>query len=127
MQPHELEDADIGWTEEVAWVGVNHSGEVRRINRAFTEWLGWRAEDIVGRPLLNLVPAPMRDAHNVGFARFVEFGRGTLLGQPVILPVLTAAGGTVTTETYIQARRVGNEWSFGAQMAPLDAKAPAAG
>lgn len=120
MLAPELDNAAIGWAEDVAWVGVDHQGNIEAITPLFTEAFGWRAEDIVGRPLLNLIPATMRDAHNIGFSRFLEFGRGSLLGQPVVLPVLTAGGATITAETFIQGERRGEVWRFGAQMVPVD-------
>lgn len=113
-----------GWTADMAWVEVDQLGEVRAINTRFTEEFGWKTETIVGRSLLALVPQNFRDAHNLAFARFVEFSRPNIIGQPVRLPILTAAGDTVMTETCIQAERVAGAWRFGASVTRLE---PAAG
>lgn len=107
----------MAWTDEMTWVGVDHSGLVLAINERFTGEFGWNPETIVGRPLVVLMPEKFRDAHNLGFSRFVEFGKPTIPGQPVRLPVVTAAGETVMTETCIQAERRNGQWQFGALMA----------
>ena len=118
------EDNRAGWAANTAWVEVDQPGQVRAINTRFTDEFGWPSESIVGRPLLTLVPEPFRDAHNLGFARLIEFSRPNIIGQPVMLPILTAAGETVMTETRIQAERRGEGWRFGALVARLE---PAAG
>jgi PAS domain S-box-containing protein len=114
------EDSRVGWTADTAWMEVDQRGEVRAINARFTDDFGWRSEAVVGRPLVNLVPESFRDAHNLGFARFVEFSRSNIIGQPVILPILTSSGETVMTETCIQAERHAGAWRFGALIARLE-------
>ena len=113
-------ETGVAWTDETAWVGVDQAGLVLAINDQFTGEFGWRPETIVGRPLGVLMPEKFRDAHNLGFSRFVEFGKSTLLGQPLRLPMVTAAGETVMTETCIQAELRNGQWQFGALMARVE-------
>ena len=102
-----------------AWIGVDRHGLIESINSRFTEEFGWTAEAVVGRPLTAIMPPAFRDAHNLGFARFLQYGRASILSQPVRLPVLTADGETVLTETCIEAGRHEESWRFGATMAPV--------
>ena len=105
----------VAWTNDAAWIEVDHLGTVMAINERFTADFGWTAQAIVGHPLLSLVPEHFRDAHNLGFARFAQFGKSNILGQPVILPLLAADGKAMMAETCIQAERRQGHWRFGAQ------------
>lgn len=115
------EDDRVAWTVDVAWLGADGQGRVLGINQRFTDEFGWAPEAVVGQLLTRLIPAQFHDAHNLAFSRFVEFGRSTLLGQPVQLPVVTAGGSTVMTETCIQARQCADGWRFGAQLERMPA------
>jgi PAS domain S-box-containing protein len=114
------EDQRVAWTAELAWMEADGFGMVLAVNSRFTEEFGWSAESVVGTPLDRLIPEQFRDAHNLAFSRFVEFGRPNVLGQPLRLPLVTADGQAVMTETCIQARRGEDGWRFGAQFERLD-------
>jgi PAS domain S-box-containing protein len=102
------------------WVEVDHLGTVLAVNARFTADFGWTPDEIVGRPLLTLMPEHYHDAHNLGFSRFVQFGRANILGQPLTLPILRPDGESVMSETCIEAERRAGNWCFRAQVVPLE-------
>lgn len=119
MEPLSLEDPELGWAPDVPWIAIDQFGLIQAVTPGFTEAFGWRAAELVGRPLQVIIPKFMRDAHNISLSRFVEAGRGSTIGQPRRLPLLTASGGLETTETCLYAANLGGDWYFGAQIVPL--------
>lgn len=54
--------------------------------------LGWSASALAGRRLVTLIPPRLREAHVVGFTRYLATGKSSLLGSRVEVPVLHADG-----------------------------------
>ena len=104
---------------EVAVVIVNELSIITEVNDVFLAVLGFAREDIVGQPLMRIVPDHMLDAHHLGFARFVETGKARLLGQLLTMPVLHASGEILQAEICIEAWRENGEWTFGATIQPV--------
>ena len=57
-------------------------GSILFANAATEALLGWSPAELVGRPLVDLVPERLRSAHLAGMSRFVEGGEPRLIGQP---------------------------------------------
>jgi PAS domain S-box-containing protein len=102
-------------------------GRVTGMNQRFTREFGWTREELIGLPLLKLVPDPLHDAFNLRFSRFVEFGESGSLGQPLWMPVVTAAGRTVMTETCLYAERHDRGWHLSAHLERLVERLASAG
>ena len=112
-------DAEAGIVDlggDRAWIEADDLGRVTAINDRFTGEFGWSREALVGRPILTLVPVALHDAHNLRFSRFVEFGEPGEFGQPLRLPVVTAGGETMITETSLYAERRQGRWRLSAHL-----------
>ena len=65
-------------------ITMDHHGNVVEVNRATERTFGYRAGEMIGRELAELiVPPGWREAHREGLERFVRTGRGALGGHPV--------------------------------------------
>ena len=102
-------------------VVADEDGLIVFVNEGPPGILGWRAEDLIGRPISTIIPARLRDAHHLGFSRFLLTGQPTLLGRPLRLRVLTKDGRELDAEHLIVAERAPGSWSFGASIRPIAA------
>ncbi len=65
-------------------ITMDHHGNVVEVNRATELTFGYRAGEMIGRELAELiVPPGWREAHREGLERYVRTGRGALAGHPV--------------------------------------------
>jgi PAS domain S-box-containing protein len=64
-----------------AIVSADSEGRLRSWNRGAERMFGWRAEEVVGRPLTVIVPERLRAAHSEGIARVRRTGRSKLAGS----------------------------------------------
>ncbi|MFN7922308.1 MAG: PAS domain-containing protein [Bryobacteraceae bacterium] len=110
---------DLKAFEEVGVLIVSSGGVVLHANDTFLEEFGWKRDVIEGSPMIRIIPPSYRDSHNLAFARFLSRGSGSILGQPLSLPVLTGSGQSRLAELCIFAERVRDEeWRFGATIQP---------
>ncbi len=100
-------------------VFINHHGIVTFVNPPFEAAFGWNREELIGRPVTTIIPKEFRDAHNMGFSRFLSTGQPTLLGQPLELKISTRDGTDVVAEHFMIAERSHDEWIIGAIIKPL--------
>jgi PAS domain S-box-containing protein len=82
---------------------IDSSGHIVYSNRASAAVLGWDRADLVGRPLVEIIPERFRNLHNAGFARFLAVGDGPFIGHPVRLPAQRPDGSEVTVEASVNA------------------------
>jgi PAS domain S-box-containing protein len=83
-------------------ITMDAEGRVIEVNRATETVFGYRAADMVGRELAELiVPPELREAHRQGLARYVRGGEATIVGHPVELPAMRADGSTFPVEIAI--------------------------
>lgn len=87
-------------TSEAVVVGDADTGRIVLWNRAAEALFGYDGEEAVGMPILDLVPARLRAAHNAGIDRYGHTGPGRLLatGDRVELPALHRDGGELWVE-----------------------------
>lgn len=105
-----------------AVVIADEDGLITYVNERFERDLGWNREEILGRPLLTIIPPRLHDAHHLGFSRFLLTGVSTLLDRPLTLSVMTREGKEVRAEHRILAEQVQGHWVFGATIRRLDAE-----
>ena len=83
-------------------ITMDHDGNVVEVNRATERTFGYRAEEMIGRELAELiVPPSWRDAHRGGLARYVRTGRGALGGHPVEAQGMRADGSEFPVELIV--------------------------
>ena len=110
---------ELHHTSDVPVVLADHTGCITYVNERFISVFGWAESDVVSKPLSVLIPKTMRDAHNLGFSRFLTTGKPTLLNQPLELNALAKNGQEIETEVVIVAEQKNGHWAFGAILRPL--------
>ena len=98
---------------------VDHEGIVVHINQIFEKTWGWQKEKLVGQTLATIIPGNLKDAHNMGFSRFLLTGKPTILNQALELLILKADGKEAPAEHFIIAEIINGNWVFGATIKPL--------
>jgi PAS domain S-box-containing protein len=106
---------------------ADHQGMITRVNQRFEDVFGWRGDEILGRPLTAIIPRTFRDAHHLGFSRFLLTGSPTLLGRPLTLPAMAKDGRVFDAEHVIFAEQREGRWVFAATIRPLDQPSPVEG
>ena len=104
---------------DIPVVATDEQGNINFINKAFGEVFGWQKEEIIGRPLTTIIPPNLRDAHRLGFSRFLATKKPTLLNQPLNLKAIKKDGVIFDAEHLILAEQRGGHWIFGATIQPL--------
>ena len=105
---------------KVPVVMADQTGTITYVNERFESVFGYPQKDIVGRPLAIIIPQNMRDAHHLGFSRFLTTGRPTLLNQPLTLKVVAKDGREFDAEHLIVAEQQQGRWVFAATIRPLN-------
>src|SRR4030095_6305248 len=73
-----------------AVVKINHDGRITEWNKRAEELFGWKAEEIIGRRIVDtIIPPQYREAHEKGFRRFLETGEGPVLNKRIELTALS--------------------------------------
>jgi len=111
--------ADIKSETELPAVIIDHRGFIVFVNRSFEAAFGWQSADIIGEPVTTIIPSVMRDAHNLGFSRFLTTGQPNILNQSINLTAMNRAGEVFEAEHYIIAEQQNDEWVIGATIRPL--------
>lgn len=101
-------------------IRADQDGIITFINQEFEQAFGWAAGDIVGKTLTVIIPPHLRDAHNLGFSRFLTTGKPTLLNHPLSLQILTRDGRVLEAEHFITAENKDGQWVFAATIVPKE-------
>ncbi len=87
---------------------VDHEGRIVEFNPAAERTFGYRAEDVVGHPMAELiVPPDLREAHRSGFAGYLGGRPARLLNRRIEVTAMRAGGETFPAELAIT--RIGVE------------------
>jgi PAS domain S-box-containing protein len=85
-----------------AIVSTDTAGVIVEFNRAAERTFGYRGEEVVGKPFVDvLVPPAHRDAQRVAFARALETAHPSVLGKPAQLLAMRPDGSEIATEIAI--------------------------
>lgn len=98
----------------VPLIVADKHGLIFHVDAPIAHTLGWRVEELVGRPLTTIIPRRFRDAHHLGFSRFLATGERALMERPLALWAVTRTGTELRIEHVITAIRAGDSWLFGA-------------
>lgn len=64
--------------------------------------MGWKAEDLVGRRVITLIPPALREAHVAGFSRHLSTGVAHILGTEKQLPVRRSDGSEILCRIQVE-------------------------
>jgi len=104
---------------DVPVIIVDHEGTIMHINRAFENTWGWQEKKLVGQTLTTIIPGNLRDAHHMGFSRFLLSSKPTILNQAIELVIVLADGTQAAAEHFIIAEIIDENWVFGATIKQL--------
>lgn len=105
---------------DVATVMADEGNRIIYTSPVAADLLGWSVGELTGRRLVTIVPPELREAHLVGFTRYLLTGEARLLGRTVRLPVLRRDGSRFDAEILIEAARTAEgRAAFRARMQPL--------
>ena len=74
-------------------ISIDHAGTIIEFNAAAERTFGHRREDVVGRPLEQvIIPPALRQRHKNGLAHYLATGEGPILNQRLELSAMRADG-----------------------------------
>jgi PAS domain S-box-containing protein len=102
------------WRPETGWevdavlrspqslIAADDTNRIIAVSETALALLGYdRAAELVGRRLVDIIPARYRQAHLAGFSLFLSNGRDPLVDRPVVVPALRRDGTEVPLEITI--------------------------
>lgn len=102
-----------------AVIAADRDGSIVYANPAVDRLLGWAPGDLVGQPLIVIMPERMRPAHEEGFRRYLSTGVARLIGRSVRVPALRKDGAELDIELTLTAQRVEQGQVFVAMLRDL--------
>ena len=99
---------------------IDETGVIIHINQTFEKTWGWQKEALIGQTLATILPETLKDAHHMGFARFLVTGKPTILNQAINLTIMKADGKEAAAEHIMIAEKIDANWIFGATIKPLE-------
>ncbi len=107
-----------------AVIYADHTGTIRRWNRAATALFGYSATEALGQSLELIVPEHLRAAHWHGFDAAMASGRLTLAGRPTLTRAMPKSGARLYIEmTFALVKNDAGDAVFGAVAVARDATA----
>jgi len=83
-------------------VTMDHEGRLAEFSPAAEGIFGYRRSEVIGLPLAEvIIPAPVRQRHSEGLARYLATGEAAVLGKRIELTGLRADGSEVAVEVSI--------------------------
>ena len=102
MVPAPAWDPDSVSSAPAALIAAADTNRIVAVSRSATRLLGYDSEDqLVGRRLVDIIPARFRQAHLAGFTLHLFAGRSVLLGQRVTVPALRRDGSEIVVELLV--------------------------
>ncbi|HET6528803.1 MAG TPA: PAS domain-containing protein [Balneolaceae bacterium] len=103
---------------EVPAIAASQEGIIFFINSPFEQEYGWNEDDLIGNALTTILPPYTRDAHNIGFSRFLNTQTHRILDKKISLPVYCKNGSVRDAIHFITAKQDGQRWQFAALLDP---------
>lgn len=103
---------------DVPVVAIDHNSMFTLVNKAFEHEYGWSEKELLGRSVTEIIPPYLRDAHQIGFSRFLTTEEATLLGKRLPLGILYKDGSIQDAEHYILGEKFKKRWRFAAIITP---------
>ena len=101
-------------------VVIDEDGRVVEFNPAAETTFGYRREDVLGRPIDELiVPPALRARHQEGFRRYLETGTGSVIGRRIEIEGMRADGSLLPVELAITEVKLPERRLFTAHLRDL--------
>ena len=101
-------------------IAVDQSGTITEFNPAAEATFGYRRDEILGRPLVELLVSPaLRQKHRTAFTAYLETVIGPLLGKRVEMPAFRADGTEFPAELTVVPTRTDGPLTFTAYIRDL--------
>jgi PAS domain S-box-containing protein len=100
----------------LACVMVDEAGTIRRANPYVTSLLHWEEEELIGRPVLKIIPPRFRAAHQAAFRAAVAEGRRPDRTRSFPLWALQKGGEEIPVTIWLDGWRDDGRWKFSAMM-----------
>jgi len=107
---------EIVSNKEVPVIMVDQDGLIQDINDAFEAAYGWSRETLKGKMLTTIIPESLRNAHHLGFSRFLTTERASILEQSLDLNIVTREGIEKPARHLITASKENGKWAFAASI-----------
>ncbi len=95
-----------------AIVSVDGTGAFIFWNRAAEAMFGHTKDEMLGSPVLTIIPPDMHAKHRAGFARFLKTAAPVLVGKTVEVPALRKDGAVIPVELSLFADKGEGGWTF---------------
>ena len=82
-------------------VAADANQRIVYVNGAAARLLEWSNEELIGQPLMHIMPERMHAAHEAGFRRYLATRVPHLIGKPVRVPALCKSGREIEVELNI--------------------------
>lgn len=101
-------------------ITIDHRGRILEFNPAAERTFGYRRDDVIGRPMAELiVPPSLRAAHYAGLERYLATGEAHVLGKRLQLEAMRADGTVFPIELAIMRVPVSGEPVFSSYLRDL--------
>ncbi len=98
---------------------VDDQGFITFVNDSFCNTFGWTREEAIGEGLVIIIPENLREAHHMGFSRFLASEEPKILNTALNLKAIDKSGTEFDAEHYIIAEKKDDKWAVGATVIPL--------
>ncbi|MDQ3099053.1 MAG: PAS domain S-box protein [bacterium] len=115
---------DILHEKKLPAVAIDEHGLFLYVNQAFEDSYGWKSDELLGKLITIIMPPHMRDAHNLGFSRFLTTEKSKIQGKPLPLPVQCRDGTIKQAEHFIIGEKKNGKWRFAATISPNKSSMP---
>lgn len=106
-----------------ALISMGSDGLITEWNASAEEIFGWRRQDVLGREMADtIIPTRYRDAHRNGLKRYLDTGRGPVLGRRIEIEALHRDGHEFPIELAISAIETEDGRSFTAFVRDISAR-----
>ena len=98
-------------------IAIDDAGRIIEFNPAAERTFGYSRDQVIGERMVDLiVPPALREAHNLGFARYLAGGEAKVLGKRIELSALRADGEIFPIEIAITGRTLDEQQVFTAYL-----------
>ncbi|GAA6185757.1 MHYT domain-containing protein [Aliiglaciecola sp. NS0011-25] len=93
-------------------ITIDEWGKVISVNRSVESLLGWSAEDLIGKNVNKVVPAPHHDQHDSYISNYLRTREAKIIGASRDVEALTKQGQTIPVRLYIGHVEIENQHLF---------------